>query len=39
VKVEIDYTTEFYMVLPEGKEFYELDLTKEKQEELEKVER
>jgi len=39
MKAEIDYTTEFYMVLPEDKEFYELDLTKEKQKELEKVER
>ena len=39
VKIEIDYTSEFYMVLPEGGEFYKVDLTEEKQKELEKVEK
>ena len=38
VLVEIDYTTEFYMVLPGGGGFHEADLKKEKQRELEKVE-
>jgi acetolactate decarboxylase len=38
VLVEIDYTTEFYMVLPDGGGFHEADLKKEKQRELEKVE-
>ena len=39
VEIDIDYTSNFYMVLPENDEFYELDLAKEKQKELEKVER
>jgi acetolactate decarboxylase len=39
VKVEIDYTSEFYMVLPENDEFYKTNLVKEKQKELEKVEK
>ncbi len=30
-KVEIDYTTELYMVLPEHEDFYRKDLTKEGQ--------
>ena len=37
VKIEIDYTSKFYMVLPERGEFHKVDLTKEKQTELEKV--
>lgn len=39
VRIEIDYTSEFYMVLPEGAEFYKADLEKEKHQELEKVEK
>lgn len=39
VKIEIDYTSEFYLVLPESDSFYELDLTRERQEEVEKVEK
>ena len=39
VRIEIDYTSEFYMVLPESGEFYKADLAKEKQEELERVEK
>ena len=39
VKIEVDCTSEFYMVLPKSSEFYKLDLTKEKQAELEKVEK
>ena len=36
----IDYTSEFLMLLPgEDSDFYEVDLTKDKQEELEKVEK
>ena len=36
----IDYTSEFLMILPgEGSDFYELDLTQGKQEELEKAEK
>jgi len=36
----IDYTSEFLMMLPgEGSDFYEVDLTRGKQEELEKVEK
>lgn len=38
-KVEIDETNEFYMVLPQKDEFYKLDLTKDTQEELNKVEK
>ncbi len=39
MQIEIDYTSEFFMVLAEGGEFYKTDLTKEKQKELEKIER
>jgi len=39
VKVEIDYTSEFYMALLESNEFYEVDLAKDKQAELDKVEK
>lgn len=39
VKIEIDYTSEFYMALLESSEFYKVDLSKEKQTELEKVEK
>ncbi|MDO9528101.1 MAG: acetolactate decarboxylase [Syntrophales bacterium] len=39
VNIEIDYTSKFFMVLPEHSEFYKVDLTKEKQTELEKVEK
>ena len=39
VKIEIDYTSRFYMVLPESGEFHEVDLTKDKQAELEKIEK
>jgi len=38
-KIELDYTSEFYMALLESSEFYEVDLAKEKQTELEKVEK
>ncbi|MEW6418295.1 MAG: acetolactate decarboxylase, partial [Nitrospirota bacterium] len=37
-KADIDYTSEFYMVLPENDEFYKADLSKEKQKLLENVE-
>ena len=37
---KIDYTSEFLMILPqEGSDFYEVDLTQDKQVELEKAER
>lgn len=39
VKIEIDYTSKFYLVLPESDSFYQSDLTRERQEEVEKVER
>ncbi len=39
VKIEIDYTSEFYMVLPKSAEFYKTGLTEDKQRELEKVEK
>ncbi len=41
VRIEIDYTSESYMVLPKSGDFYkaDLDLTKKKQTELEKVEK
>lgn len=38
-EAEIDETCEFYMVLSKGEEFLKLDLTKEKEAELERVER
>lgn len=37
-KGEIDYTTDFFMALPRNQEFYQLDLSKERQKELERVE-
>lgn len=39
VKVEIDYTDKFYVQLPQGNEFYNVDLTQEKKSDLEKVEK
>jgi len=39
IKIEIDYTSAFYMVLPENAEFYTVDLEKDKHQELEKVEK
>ena len=39
VKIEIDDTSRFYMVLPESGEFHEVDLTEDKQAELEKIEK
>lgn len=39
VNIEVDYTSKFFMVLPEHSEFYKVDLSKEKQTELEKVEK
>ena len=38
-KIEIDYTSDFYMTLPEHDAFYETDLTQEKESELEQVEK
>jgi len=36
----VDYTSEFFMILPgDGSDFYELDLTQDKQEELEEAEK
>ena len=39
VTIEIDYTSDFYMVLPKSGEFYRVDLTNGKQKDLEKAER
>jgi len=39
IGIEIDYTSEFYMVLPENAEFYAVNLEEEKHQELEKVEK
>lgn len=39
VRIEIDYTPELYMVLPERDEFYRSDLTKERLKELENIEK
>jgi acetolactate decarboxylase len=39
VKIGIDYTSNFYMALPKEGEFHKADLTKNRQEELEKVEK
>ena len=36
VRVEIDYMSELHMILPESSRFYQVDLTKERQEEVEK---
>lgn len=38
VKIEIDYTSEFYMILPQNAAFYKADLEKEKQQELKRIE-
>ena len=38
-RLDIDYTSEFYMVLLKSDKFYKTDLTKKKQKELEKVEK
>lgn len=39
IRIQIDYTSEIHMVLPGNREFFSVDLTKEKQKELEKVEK
>ena len=39
VEIEIDYTSNLYLVLNKQGKFYKVDLTKEKQTELEKVEK
>jgi acetolactate decarboxylase len=39
IEAEIDETSEFYMVLSQGEEFLKIDLTKEKEAELERVEK
>ncbi len=39
VGIELDYTSQFYVVLPEGSEFSEADLSKERHKELERVEK
>ena len=38
-RVDIDYTSEFYMALLKSDEFYKTDLTRKKQKELDKVEK
>lgn len=38
-RIDIDYTSEFYMALLKSDEFYKMDLTGKKQKELDKVER
>src|SRR3972149_8451367 len=38
-KIEIDYLSELFMALPDNSEFYNADLTKDRQGELEKVEK
>ena len=38
-RLDIDYTSEFYMALLKSDEFYKTDLTQKKQKELERVER
>ncbi|MFH1903989.1 MAG: acetolactate decarboxylase [bacterium] len=38
-RIDVDYTSEFYMALLKSDEFYKMDLTGKKQKELEKVER
>jgi len=38
-KIQIDYTTSFYMVLPAGTDFYNINILLDKQKELEKVEK
>ena len=39
VRIEIDYTPSFYIILPGQGEFYKTDLTRGKQKELERVEK
>ncbi len=39
VRIEVDYTSELHMLLPEGGEFYKADLTRDKQAELKTIER
>jgi len=39
IEIEIDYTSAFYMLLPENTEFYEVDLETGTHQELEKVEK
>jgi len=39
VSVNIDYTSDFYLVLPENKEFYELESIKEMQKDIERIEK
>jgi alpha-acetolactate decarboxylase len=39
VKAEIDYTSNFYMELPNNTDFYKVDLEKDKKSELGKVEK
>ena len=39
VRIEIDYTSNLYLVLNKQDKFYQADLTKERQTELEKIEK
>lgn len=39
IEIEIDYTSQFYMALPEDAEFYAVNLEEKKQQELEEVEK
>jgi len=39
VKAEIDYTSEFYLALPDNDDFYRVDLSIDKEKELNKVEK
>ncbi|MCW4033542.1 MAG: acetolactate decarboxylase [Candidatus Bathyarchaeota archaeon] len=39
VSVNIDYTSDFYLVLPENKEFYEHESIKEMQKDIERIEK
>lgn len=39
ITVEVDHTTDFYMTLPKQGDFYDIDLSEDKQEELTKVEK
>jgi acetolactate decarboxylase len=39
VHVEIDYTNNLFMILPETDDFYNLNLTKDKQKQLDKIEK
>jgi acetolactate decarboxylase len=38
-RVEIDYTSKLYLVLPEKDSFYKINLTKDKQKQLDKIEK